>query len=261
MTLASCIYDGWVRHRRYAPKSHAFTMPLFMLYIDLAELPELFRGSPLWSTRRFAPAWLRRADYLGGRETPARSIDECVRTIVAERTGRRPTGPVRMLTHARQWGYCFNPVTFYYCFDEAGERVEAVAAEITNTPWKERHTYVLSRSAAGEGALRRRFEKEFHISPFMPMDMKYDWTLPDPRDRLFVHMNNRREGRREFDATLVMRRREASGAMLARMLVKHPAMTLGVAGRIHLEALRLWLKRVPVHSHPDKRLRRAEGRA
>ena len=139
--MHSALYTGRLRHRRFAPRAHQFSYRLFMMYVDLAELDEIFRGRWLWSARRPALAWLRRADYIGD---PARSIDTVVRDRIAAQTGTRPAGPIRMLTHLRYFGIGFNPVTFYYCFDAADTRVEAIVAEITNTPWNERHAYVLT---------------------------------------------------------------------------------------------------------------------
>ncbi|MHC4959381.1 MAG: DUF1365 domain-containing protein [Planctomycetota bacterium] len=239
----SCLYDGRVRHRRIHPVRHAFTKRLFYLYLDLDELPRLFDRRWLWSARRAALAWFRRSDYLGD---PAVPLADAVRDLVEERTGRRPTGPVRLLTHLRYFGLSFNPVSFYYCFDEPGERVETVVAEITNTPWGERHAYVVPGNSR-----HHRFAKSFHVSPFMGMDDTYDWSLPDPDERLLVHMENRRAGGRHFDATLTMRRRPLNGRTLAMSLLRFPFMTLGVVAGIYFEALRLWLKRAPFHAHPE----------
>jgi uncharacterized protein len=244
--MHSRIYKGWVRHRRTAAGGNRFRYRLFMLYLDLAELPQLFDGVPLWSARRPAPAWFRRADYLG----PAgRPLDEAVRDLVAARLGVRPRGPIRLLTHLRYFGYCMNPVSFYYCFDPAGERIEAIVAEITNTPWGERHQYVLA-AGGRRGPLRFEFAKEFHVSPFMPMQMQYHWAFGEPAERLVVHMQNLRDGARVFDATLALRAEPVTAGALARVLAAHPAMTLKVVAAIHWQALRLWWKRTPFHAHP-----------
>ena len=201
--MHSCLYTGWVRHRRFAPTENSFRYRLFMTYLDLAELPELFDRYWLWSARGPAPAWFRREDYHGNATKP---LDAAVRDLVESRLGRRPQGPIRLLTHLRFFGYCFNPVSFYYCFDRAGERVETIAAEITNTPWKERHAYVLPlESGARDGAQAWRFQfgKEFHVSPFMPMAQRYDWRFTEPGGGLYVHMENwQDDGGRTFDATL-----------------------------------------------------------
>jgi len=247
-TMHSALYTGLLRHRRFAPRGHEFSYRLFMVYVDLAELHEVFRGRWLWSTSRPAIAWLRRRDYLGD---PAVPLDTAVRDRVAAETGVRPQGPIRMLTHLRYFGIGFNPVTFYYCFDRADRRVESIVAEITNTPWNERHAYVLPDVGPAR-PLRYRIAKQFHVSPFMPMDLSYDWRFSQPSARLSVHMEDLQDDRKIFDATLTLQRREISSAALAHALIAFPFMTARVVGAIYWQALRLWLKRIPFHSHPER---------
>jgi uncharacterized protein len=255
--MKSAIYTGWVRHRRFGPARHAFRYRLFMSYIDLAELPALFDGRWLWSARRPALARFRRADFLGPDDVP---LDTAVRELVAARTGRRPTGPIRLLTHLRFFGYSFNPVSFYYVFDATDSRVETIVAEITNTPWKERHAYVLPVAGAarrGPRAWHFAFDKQFHVSPFLPMDMRYEWTFAAPGRSLHVHMENHANGEGEdaatFDATLTLRREPMTAGALARALASFPLMSLQVSASIYWQALRLLLKRAPFHVHPAKR--------
>lgn len=248
--MESGLYTGWVRHRRFGPAENAFRYRLWMAYVDLRELPTLFDRYWLWSARRPAIAWFRRADYLGPPDVP---LDDAVRDLVEARTGRRPVGPVRMLTHLRYFGWCSNPVSFYYCFDSAGSEIETIVAEITNTPWNERHAYVLQASTAereGAKVLRFRFEKAFHVSPFMPMDMRYDWRFTAPSEGLDVHMDNLRNDGREFDATLHLRREPITSFTLARALVRFPLMTAKVSLAIYWQALRLLLKGARFHAHP-----------
>lgn len=249
--MNSCVYRGKVRHRRRGPVPHVFTYPLFMMYLDLEELPELFDGRWLWSARRPAPAWFRRADYLGEADT---ELTQSV-GIEAERlTGRQPEGPIRMLTHLRYLGYVMNPVTFYYCFTADGEAVDTILAEITNTPWNERHTYALTSEPEQDGPAgrRHRFGKAFHISPFMGMDQRYQWRFGVPGARLFVHMESFQDAKKLFDATLLMEREEISAGSLARALARFPWMTARVAWGIYYQALRLRLKGAPYHPHPLK---------
>lgn len=255
--MHSALFEGTVRHRRFAPAEHAFEYTLFMVYLDLAELDQVFRGRLLWSASRPAPARFRREDHFGDAEVP---LDEAVRALVAQKTGRRPDGPIRLLTHLAYYGWCFNPVSFYYCFDREDRRVETVVAEVSNTPWLERHLYVLDRAAGAPdgGALRWRTAKEFHVSPFMDMKQEYGWSLRDPAESLVVHMENWEDGGKLFDATMTLRRREITGGALASALARWPFMTLKVVGGIHWEALKLWAKDVPVFTHP--RYRGAEGR-
>jgi uncharacterized protein len=237
--MQSSIYRGWLRHRRFAPRAHAFRYRLFMVYLDLAELEQAVPRTGLW------PLVVRfeRRDHLGKEKE---SLDTAVRDLVQEQTGTRPSGPIRLLTHLRYFGYCFNPVSFYYCYDAAGERVETIVAEVNNTPWGEQHCYVLDKS------LRHRTGKAMHVSPFMPMDVEYEWRFTAPGTHLAVHMGLEREARKVFDATLRLERRPMSKAALAGALARFPFMTLQVIFAIHWQALRLWLKRVPVHTHPAK---------
>ncbi len=254
--MQSAIYQGTIRHRRFSPASHAFSYRMFMLYLDLAELDEVFAGSRLFSSSRKAAAEFRRSDHLGDPDVP---LDEAVRDLVEDRTGNRPSGPIRLLTHLRYFGYVFNPVSFYYCFDRTDSEVETIVAEVNNTPWGERHCYVLpaaeSESAKEQGDprfLRFSPEKVMHVSPFMPMDVGYDWRFGPPHKRLNVHMANLENGSRSFDATLQLQRRALSPAALRRVLLAFPLMTLRIIVAIHWQALRLWLKKVPVYDHPQK---------
>lgn len=247
--LASAVYEGRVAHRRHAPKAHGFSYRIAQLYLDLDELDRVFAGRLFWSHRRPNLARFRRQDYLAPHDLP---LAEAVRRRVAEATGERPPGPIRMLAHLRYFGYVFNPVSFYYCYAEDGVRLRHIVAEITNTPWRERHAYVLATDAAERHGRARRwsFDKAFHVSPFMGMERRYAWSFTEPGEDLRVHMRAMRGAEREFDATLALRRRELNAASLARVLWRYPGMTAQVIGAIHWQALRLWLKRVPVHAHP-----------
>lgn len=245
--LESAIYEGRIRHRRFEPVTREFEYRIFMMYLDLDELPELMRIHPLWSTRPRSPARFRRGDYLGDEN---RSLMESVRDLVEDRTGRRPTGPVRMLTHLRYWGVCFNPATFYYCFDRSGKRVETVLVEVTNTPWGDRHTYLVDRPRR-PGILAADVAKRMHVSPLMGMDHRYELVFADPGPTLSVHMESRREDVRHFDATLKMERREITRGSLGRMLLSRTPMPAKVLGGIHVEAARTWLAGARYHARPE----------
>lgn len=247
---ASAIYRGHMRHRRHAPHPHAFGYPVAQLLLDLDELDTLFARRWLWSVGRRNLAEFRRSDYLGDPQQP---LADAVRARIRDALGHAPHGPIRLLTHLRYAGHVFNPVSFYYCYGADGSTLECIVAEITNTPWKERHAYVLPvvQADAQGRALAWAFDKQFHVSPFMPMDCRYHWRFTAPGDDLQVHMQVWREGVRQFDADLVLQRQPLTGRGLAGVLLRYPLMTLQVVAAIHWQALRLWLKRNPVHDHPS----------
>jgi len=246
--INSAIYEGWVRHRRHDPVEHEFRYPLFMAYIDLAELPWVYDGLKGWSARRPALARFKRSDYLGDPGTP---LAECVREAVVARGGEEPRGPIRLLTNLRYFGHTFNPVSFYYCFDEAGERVESVLAEVTNTPWGESHSYLLGR-VGSERVIRGEIDKAFHVSPLMDMEHTYDWRSTEPGNRLQVHIDSQSPEGTDFDATLSLERLELSRASTRRVLVRYPALTMQVMAKIYWQSFRLWVKGVPYFPHPER---------
>ncbi|HMY27089.1 MAG TPA: DUF1365 domain-containing protein [Solirubrobacterales bacterium] len=246
--MKSAIYEGRIRHRRFEPVTREFVYRIFMLYLDLDEAPEVMKIHPLWSNRPRSPARLKRSDYLGPADLP---LKEAVLDKVEERTGRRPRGPVRMLTHPRYFGVCFNPVTFYYCFDPTGERLEAVLAEVTNTPWGERHTYLVNAPRRPD-VLAADVAKRLHVSPLMGMDHRYELVFGQPGRTLPVHMASTRGGELFFDATLNLERRELTRARLGRLLLTRLPMPLKVLGGIHLEAARTWFAGASYFPHPEK---------
>jgi DUF1365 family protein len=246
----SCIYEGKVHHRRLAGPAHAFSYRLFLLYLDLAEIPTVFSKRWLWSAERANLVSFHRRDHFGD---PAESLEESVRSLVEERTGDRPTGPVRLLTQARYFGYVFNPVSFFYCWDATGDRIHSVVAEVSNTPWGERHLYVV-RWPDNDGHTQSfELDKEFHVSPFFPMEQSYRWNLAVPGEGLSVHMENIEKGEKVFDVSLALRRREFDTFSMASQLLRHPAMTATVVAGIYFEAARLWAKGAPFHPRENSR--------
>jgi DUF1365 family protein len=248
----SALYEGRVFHRRLEPRPHEFSYRLALLYLDLDELPHLFASRWLWSASRRNVAWFRRADYMGPPEQPLR-VALLQRVELA--LGRKVEGAVRVLTQLRTLGHTFNPVTFYYCFDLHDE-LEAIAAEITNTPWGERHSYVLDvQEAHGPGPLRWRFAKDFHVSPFFGRELDYEWSFGAPGERLEVQMTNLDSGRPVFHAGLECQRREITGRSLSALLLRYPLQSLRIHAAIYWQAARLWSKRAPFHVHPAKRVK------
>jgi len=249
----SAIYRGTVRHRRKDPIEHAFTYDVGMLYIDLGELDAgVLEHPPLWSScRRRAIAGVAREDLLGDTATP---LDEAVRALVLERTRAWPTGPIGLLTTPRTFGRAFNPVSFYFCFEDDGATLAAVVADVENTPWNERHAYVVRAQDRGR-VLDAELDKVFHVSPAMGMDQRYRWSLTTPGRTLSVHIEStsRSTGTPTFDATLNLRREPLTRASLHRLLARFPLQSARTGALIYANALRLKLKGAPYHAHPDAR--------
>ncbi len=244
--MKSRLYQGVLRHRRHQPRSHRFSYRVFMPFICLDELPKLFDGNPLWSARRWAPARFRRDDFLGDPQKPL--VDE-VRRRIREETGEEHRGPIYLLANLRYFGVQMNPIACYYCYSEDESRLEYLVAEVNNTPWDERHSYVLRGPQSGQW-LETRFDKAFHVSPFNPMDMRYRWRSNLPDKRLVLHLANESGGETVFDATLALKARPMTAGALNAQLLLYPFMTAKVALAIYWQALKLFLKGVPVHAHP-----------
>ena len=243
MTSASAVYEGTVTHRRRRPREHRFSYRVFMLYVDLAELPQVLDRRLLWSARRRAPARFRRSDYPGAPDQP---LDQWVRGLVEQRTGVRPTGPIRLLTHLRYFGVWFNPISAYYCYAEDGTTLEWAVLEVTNTPWRDRHHYVLDAHSAGQ-VIRGAMAKQMHVSPFLPMDLRYRWQLAPPEERLDLAVDVADERGVVLATSLALRRRPLSRRVMAGLLLRHMPMSLHVLRGIHWQAFLLWRKGTPYH--------------
>ena len=250
--MHSSIFSGQVSHSRKRPLEHSFRYRVFMMYLDLAELDKVFAGRWLWSTRRPALARFRRENHFGDPDIP---LDRAVRDLVEERSGVRPDGPIRLLTNLSYFGYCINPVSIYYCFDKGDSRVTTIVAEVTNTPWDERHCYVLNESMNTGSETTRRFQtsKNMHVSPFMDMNIRYDWLITDPDQDLVVRIDNIADEQKFFNATMILKRQKITSRSLAAILIRYPLMTLKVFAGIYWQAIRLWWKGCRFYTHPDKR--------
>lgn len=245
----SAIYTGWVRHRRMRPTAHSFRYKVFMVYLDLDELEQTFGLSRLWSTKRWAPARFDRRDFHGDPGVPLKqSVQQTIRDV----TGVSHAGPVRMLANLRYFGLVMNPLCTYYCFDEQDQTVQFIVAEVTNTPWRERHAYVL-RCDAGAAHQNLTFAKALHVSPFNSMAMSYRWISNAPGEKMLIHLENWQEDAKVSDATLNLRREAVSASSLNLAILRYPWMTAKVAMAIYWQALRLWIKKVPLVAHPGKK--------
>lgn len=246
--MDSAIASGKVWHRRLTPKPHRFAYRTSYTLLDIDRVEELFARSRLWSPRRFNLVSFRRGDFLRPTDQPLR---QAVIERVAEDTGRQPSGRILVLAHLRQWGLCFNPVSIYFCFDSA-DRMDAIIADVHNTPWNERHAYVFDCRHQEGPEYRFEFDKAFHVSPFMPMDIRYTWRFRIEEDHLGIHMLLQHSGQECFQAGMRLALEPMTRSSMNQMPLRFPLMTLRVVAGIYWQALRLWLKKTPFHSHPDK---------
>ncbi|MAH74185.1 MAG: hypothetical protein CBC09_09555 [Cellvibrionales bacterium TMED49] len=248
---SSCIYTGNVRHSRFEPKRNIFTYKIFMLYIDLDEIDDVFKPYWLWSASLPNLAWFRRQDHLG---IPTEALGDCVRELVCRETGSRPEGPIKLLTNLRYFFYRSNPVSFYYIFSVDGQHLETVVAEVTNTPWDEQHYYVLTNGAQkGHGRVQRfRVDKPFHVSPFLPLEMSYRWRVTSPSDKLAINIRNYKSKCKVLDVTLALNASPITSKSLAMSLLYYPLLTVKISLAIYWQALKIWFKGVPFFTHPAK---------
>ena len=248
--MNSRLYTGTLRHRRHSPREHAFKYRVFMPYLRLDEVDSVLKLSRFWSRSRLALASFRREDFLGD---PAKPLEGEVRRRIREETGADHCGPIYVLANLRYFGMRMNPIICYYCFNEDESELEYLVAEVTNTPWDERHSYVLA-AQPGQRVLRQDFDKTFHVSPFNPMEMRYSWRSNAPGNRLAIHLENHNDEGRVFDATLALEAEPITAASLRGILWRFPLMTAKVAGAIYWQALKLFIKRIPYHPHPGTSL-------
>lgn len=239
------VLEGRVWHVRKAPFRHAFNYPIALLELDLDHLHDAFRDHPLWRLDRPALASFRQNDHLGG----GTDLAERARVAVTERLGFRPAGPIRLICQPRYLGYSFNPVTFYLCHGIAGS-LDAILLEVSNTPWNERHCYALDCREQTQ-PLQFELDKAFHVSPFMPMAMRYRFTFTPTDGGFGVIKENLEHGVSVFVARMALTRSPLDRQALARLIRVWPPHTFRTIAAIYWQALRLWLRGARYHRHPS----------
>jgi len=260
--LRSAIFKGSVWHHRYQPTEHKFRYRVFMMYLDLAELDIIFSKSLFWGMRWYHAARFKRADYFSIEGNNDQGIGAAVRQEVKSQIGVDVPGPVCLLTNLRYFGYTTNPISCYYCFNEDATGLVALLIEVTNTPWGEKHHYVLDLRSYRENETVD-FEKRMHVSPFMPMNRSYRWRGSVPSQALRYSLASvvkygpssvmeRGTIEVQFDSGVVLKRQLISGKALNLTLLFYPFMTGKVTAAIYWQALKLWVKKVPFIPHPGK---------
>ncbi|MCW8329358.1 DUF1365 domain-containing protein [Photobacterium sp. SDRW27] len=260
--MNSALFVGSIRHRRFSPVKHAFTYPMFMPLIDLDELEDLQSSVKGFGLHFLNFARFRTADYLRGHDrqysdeaanivtdNKAMSLKMAVVDKVESLTGERVDGRVMLLCQLRYAGLYFSPLNLYYLYDEH-DNWRWVLAEVSNTPWNERHYYVLPAKSDWSGDSWKE-DKAFHVSPFNPMSQQYNWRFRAPEKQLQLHLDIRSmEGNKKvLDATMLMKRQPFTSKVLWHLIAKTPIQTLKIVVGIYWQALRLWRKGAPFYSH------------
>ncbi|MEQ8210339.1 MAG: DUF1365 domain-containing protein [Lacipirellulaceae bacterium] len=265
--MNSCFYSGHVEHIRHSPVRHRFRNRITMAYLDLEEVEELIRRSWLLSSRKLALASFREQDHCQALRSKLPTADcplpTLVRDYVARITGKRPAGPIRLLTQLRQAGLFFSPLNLFYCYEGPTHQtpaIQTIVAEVSNTPWNQRRLYVLHEGNRTEGEselssdanLRYAHVKDFHVSPFRKLEESYHWNLSPPGEELQVTIQSVGHDVKPFTASMTMHRAVWSDRHLAWEVVRRPVNSINILAAIHWQALRLWLKRCPFIPHPSK---------
>ena len=239
------IFKGTISHSRKKDAQHSFTYSTTMLFLDLDDIKNAFNQNIFWSYEKFNLASFHRKDFFGDSK---QSLKTEIIKLLAKKLKVEIKGKIFLLTTLRYFGYCFNPVSFYYCYNKNKELV-AIVSHITNTPWEERHAYVHDCRKIKHGTKVFEFKKDFHVSPFLPMDLKYNWKFVEPRDFLFISMECFKNQEKYFNATLKMTKKAWSPYALNRILFLSFPMGIKSIISIYWNALILYLKKVRFYPH------------
>ncbi len=240
------IYQGTIAHTRFSSKLHRFTYKTNMLYLDLDELQSAFLGKLFWGYNKPNLASFYRSDFYGDKR---KTIKNSIQSLLLNKINLHHKGKVFLLTTIRYFGFAFNPVSFYYCFDESSN-IQAIISHITNTPWNEKHVYVHDCRNKPSMSKKFEFDKDFHVSPFMPMNINYSWVFSPPKDFLYVSMDSYNNDKLIFNATLKMTKKAWSNFILNKILFLSLPMSIKSTVLIYFNALILFIKRAKFFPHP-----------
>lgn len=252
--MNSCLYSATVMHHRLGPKPHRFHYRVFMFYIDLDELETLAARFLLFSRNAFNLFSFRDGEHL---QLPAEAPDRSKSTkehIVAylrENGITEPPHRIMLLTNLNVLGYNFNPVSFYFCFNRAGEAICSVA-EVSNT-FREMKPYFLGQAHLSKSSFHLNTTKYFYVSPFFDADMNFDFHLDVPGEKLKIRIDTFKQEERRFIATLTGHRKELSGSRLLWLGIRFPLIPLRIITLIHWNALLLWIKKLPFHKKSENK--------
>ncbi|WP_348534538.1 DUF1365 domain-containing protein [Pseudidiomarina mangrovi] len=245
--LSSAIMRGEVSHKRFTPTQHSFRYATAQWWLALDELPQVAAMSRWWSVKRWAPLQFRRSDYLRGSDG---DLTTAVCSKMSELAGQSLHGRVFFLGNVRTFGLYFSPINCYFLQPSGSNTYSHMLAEVSNTPWNERHYYLLDLSQP------LAHDKAFHVSPFNPLDMQYQWRIRPPAassggQPASIHLEAHK-GTKHFAATVTLARVELNSKSINRVLLRFPVNTVTTVLAIYWQALKLWLKRTPIYDHQNQ---------
>lgn len=246
--MQNAIYSGFVIHNRLSPKRHIFKYNITMFFLDVDDVENAFAKIPVASVNKFNLISFKRKNYLPSDD--AASIREQIIKIINANGYAEVPDKIYILTHVGYFGYCYNPVSFFYCYSKE-EQLIYFLAEVNNTPWNERHVY-FKKLDSSEPEIKFNLDKKFHVSPFLPMDMIYKWNIKPPKESASVSMKCFEHNDLLFTASFMLTKKKLSAMNCFKALLQNPLATHLLHYRIYWQALKLLIKRTPFFHHTQR---------